>query len=153
MRVAVSLALALVPMAAAFSPSSVVLPSFRPAAAAARCAAPPQRATSRSQPLGLRMTAATSMDASPALENLKGDLMTQLSVGSGLKGAADPANRAEINEMVLKLEPMNPTELATSSPLLNGVWELLYTGGFVVCVRARAYLCVCACVCDACVCL
>ena len=56
--------------------------------------------------------------------------MTQLSLGSGLKGAADPANRAEINEMVLKLEPMNPTELATSSPLLNGVWELLYTGGY-----------------------
>jgi len=145
MRVALSFALALVPMAAAFSPSSVVLPSCRPASAAARCAAPPQRATSRSQPMGLRMTAAaTSMDASPALENLKGDLMTQLSVGSGLKGAADPANRAEINEMVLKLEPMNPTELATSSPLLNGVWELLYTGGFVV--RARACVCVCVCV-------
>jgi hypothetical protein len=32
--------------------------------------------------------------------------------------------------MVLKLEPMNPTEKAAGSPLLNGVWELLYTGGY-----------------------
>lgn len=116
------------PMVAAFAPSSV-LPGYH--RSAARCAAAP-RTPSSMQPLGLRTTAAagSTATASPALENLKGDLMTQLSVGSGLKGAADPANRAEINEMVLKLEPMNPTELATSSPLLNGVWELLYTGGY-----------------------
>jgi len=56
--------------------------------------------------------------------------MTQLSVGSGLKGAADSANRAEINELVLKLETQNPTAQPAESPLLNGVWELLYTGGY-----------------------
>merc|ERR1719199_949513 len=30
----------------------------------------------------------------------------------------------------LKVEAMNPAESAASSPLLNGVWELLYTGGY-----------------------
>jgi hypothetical protein len=60
----------------------------------------------------------------PAFDRVCGAL-----TGTGLKGAADASNRAEINELVLKLEPMNPTESAASSPLLNGVWELLYTGG------------------------
>jgi len=41
-------------------------------------------ASAHAQPLGLRM-AATSLGA---VEGLKGDLMTLLSVGSGLKGAA-----------------------------------------------------------------
>lgn len=87
----------------------------------------------RSPALRMQETAETQEEAAPAsdaLEGLKGDLMTQLSVGSGLKGAADSANRAEINELVLKLEAMNPAESAASSPLLNGVWELLYTGGY-----------------------
>lgn len=30
---------------------------------------------------------------------------------------------------MLKLEPMNPTEKPARSPVLNGVWEFLYTGG------------------------
>lgn len=30
---------------------------------------------------------------------------------------------------MLKLEPMNPTESPAKSPVLNGVWEFLYTGG------------------------
>ena len=53
---------------------------------ASSCAAsrPPRAASAHAQPLGLRM-AATSLGA---VEGLKGDLMTLLSVGSGLKGAA-----------------------------------------------------------------
>jgi hypothetical protein len=38
--------------------------------------------------------------------------------------------RASINEALLKLECMNPTEDPTSSPLLNGVWALKYSGGY-----------------------
>jgi len=38
--------------------------------------------------------------------------------------------RASINEAVLKLEAMNPTEDPASSPLLNGVWSLRYAGGY-----------------------
>lgn len=30
---------------------------------------------------------------------------------------------------MLKLEPMNPTDKPARSPVLNGVWEFLYTGG------------------------
>jgi hypothetical protein len=38
--------------------------------------------------------------------------------------------RATINEAILKLEAVNPTEDPTSSPLLNGVWSLRYSGGY-----------------------
>uniref|UniRef100_A0A7S0F811 Plastid lipid-associated protein/fibrillin conserved domain-containing protein n=1 Tax=Pseudo-nitzschia arenysensis TaxID=697910 RepID=A0A7S0F811_9STRA len=36
--------------------------------------------------------------------------------------------RAEINEVLLKLEALNPTPQPATSPLLNGVWELNYAG-------------------------
>jgi len=38
--------------------------------------------------------------------------------------------RANINEAILNLEKMNPTEDPASSPLLNGVWTLRYAGGY-----------------------
>ena len=38
--------------------------------------------------------------------------------------------RSKINEALLKLESMNPTEDPTSSSLLNGVWSLRYAGGY-----------------------
>ncbi len=38
--------------------------------------------------------------------------------------------RASINEAILKLETLNPTENPTSSPLMNGVWSLRYSGGY-----------------------
>lgn len=38
--------------------------------------------------------------------------------------------RFSINEAILKLEALNPTEDPTSSPLLNGVWNLRYSGGY-----------------------
>lgn len=71
-----------------------------------------------------------STTATADLETIKSDLLTQLSVGSGLKQAADQSNRIKVNEALLRLEPHNPTENPASSPLLNGVWELLYTGGY-----------------------
>jgi len=40
------------------------------------------------------------------------------------------AKRADINEALLRLERMNPTEEAAFSPLLNGVWALRYAGGY-----------------------
>ena len=62
-------------------------------------------------------------------EAVKSDLLSQLSVGTGLKVAAD-ADRVMINELLIQLEPKNPTSMPAQSPLLNGVWELLYTGGY-----------------------
>jgi len=38
--------------------------------------------------------------------------------------------RAKINEEILKLETLNPTENPTTSPLLNGVWSFRYSGGY-----------------------
>ena len=134
MRVVLLMVAAAAPMAMAFAPSSV-LPSCRTATTSHAAAAPSARlprAAVSIRPLELRMTETASAAAGGVkLEGFKSDLMTQLSVGSGLKGAADPANRAEINEMVLKLESMNPTEDPALSSQLNGVWELLYTGGYL----------------------
>lgn len=38
--------------------------------------------------------------------------------------------RANINEALLKLEAVNPTEEPALSPLMNGVWQLKYAGGY-----------------------
>lgn len=38
--------------------------------------------------------------------------------------------RAAINEALYKLERLNPTKDPTLSPLLNGIWELRYVGGY-----------------------
>ena len=42
--------------------------------------------------------------------------------------APSEEKRAEINEVLLKLEALNPTPQPANSPLLNGVWELNYAG-------------------------
>ena len=42
----------------------------------------------------------------------------------------DATKRADINEALLKLERMNPTDDPAFSPLLNGVWTLRYAGGY-----------------------
>ena len=136
----VHLLLAAAPFAAAFAPSPIahaprsVRGAVSPAANLRAASLSSRTAPVR---LGLRMAAVESSVASS--ETLKGDLMTQLSVGSGLKGAADAANRAEINELVLKLESQNPSENAAGSSLLNGVWELLYTGGCDVLPPSRCH--------------
>lgn len=38
--------------------------------------------------------------------------------------------RSAINEALYKLESMNPTKQPTISPLLNGIWDLRYVGGY-----------------------
>jgi len=45
-------------------------------------------------------------------------------------GEITAEDRASINESVLKLEALNPTEDPVYSPLLNGVWNLRYAGGY-----------------------
>lgn len=45
-------------------------------------------------------------------------------------GEVSESTRATINEILLKLEGMNPTKEPTLSPLLNGVWELRYAAGY-----------------------
>jgi hypothetical protein len=45
-------------------------------------------------------------------------------------GEVSESQRAIINEVLLKLESLNPTKEPTTSPLLNGVWELRYAAGY-----------------------
>jgi len=46
-------------------------------------------------------------------------------------GDISPEARSNINEALLKLESLNPTEVdPTNSPLMNGVWSLRYAGGY-----------------------
>ena len=42
----------------------------------------------------------------------------------------DSDTRAAINEALLKLERVNPTDEPAYSPLLNGIWTLRYAGGY-----------------------
>lgn len=78
----------------------------------------------------LMATSGEGASAEPAVKPMKSKLMRLLSKGTGLKGAADAANRAEVNELVLGLEKNNPTEEPAASELLNGGWEMIYTGGY-----------------------
>jgi hypothetical protein len=48
-------------------------------------------------------------------------------VGGGLVYSS--RKRTLVNELLLKLEAVNPTRAPAYSPLLNGPWEFLYTGG------------------------
>lgn len=45
-------------------------------------------------------------------------------------GDVSPETRSAINEAIYKLEAVNPTPEPSLSPLLNGVWELRYVGGY-----------------------
>jgi hypothetical protein len=49
---------------------------------------------------------------------------------SQLLGDITEEKRSAINEVLYKLEGMNPTSEPTISPLLNGIWELRYVGGY-----------------------
>ena len=50
-------------------------------------------------------------------------------VAGGLLDFSSPMKRASVNELLLRLEALNPTPMPAYSPLLNGAWEFLWTGG------------------------
>lgn len=58
----------------------------------------------------------------------KSDLVA--TVGDGLSKEITSSQRIVVNELLLKLEASNPTESPATSPLLNGVWELVYSAGY-----------------------
>lgn len=55
-------------------------------------------------------------------------LMMESPPKSFLLGDSKSLSRSEVNEYVLALEKMNPTEDPAYSSLLNGVWEVISTG-------------------------
>lgn len=61
-------------------------------------------------------------------DNLVSSILDELP--SGPASTVTRETRAKINEVLLKLEAMNPTESPASSPLLNGVWNLKYAAGY-----------------------
>ena len=63
--------------------------------------------------------------AEAAVTNIM-DLMPTKLMGD----AVSDETRSAINEALLSLERLNPTPDAAVSPLLNGVWELKYVGGY-----------------------
>ena len=60
---------------------------------------------------------------------LKEDLMMTVG-GGGIGSGVSASKRILVNELLIKLEAANPTAAAATSPLLNGEWELMYTGGY-----------------------
>ena len=58
--------------------------------------------------------------------SIKDELM-ELVAGSFLSTSS--SKRSLVNELLIKLEALNPTPSPAYSPLLNGAWEFLFTGG------------------------
>lgn len=50
-------------------------------------------------------------------------------VSEGMLDFSSPMKRASVNELLLRLEALNPTPMPAYSSLLNGAWEFLWTGG------------------------
>lgn len=67
---------------------------------------------------------------STASESVVTSIMDYLPSSLASSGEISAEDRASINEAILKLEALNPTEDPVYSPLLNGVWTLRYAGGY-----------------------
>lgn len=63
-------------------------------------------------------------------ESVVSSIMDYLPSSLASSGEISASDRASINEAILKLEALNPTEDPVYSPLLNGVWNLRYAGGY-----------------------
>ena len=72
-----------------------------------------------------------TIDSEPYIPTESEALVTSvLDKLSGLSADVSTEARSAINEALLRLESMNPTENPTMSPMLNGVWELRYAAGY-----------------------
>mmetsp|Transcript_20799 Transcript_20799/g.30974 ORF Transcript_20799/g.30974 Transcript_20799/m.30974 type:complete len:281 (+) Transcript_20799:90-932(+) len=67
---------------------------------------------------------------STATETVVSSIMDYLPSSLASSGSITAQDRASINEAILKLEALNPTEDPVYSPLINGVWTLRYAGGY-----------------------
>lgn len=65
-----------------------------------------------------------------ASESVVSSIMDSLPSSLSSSGEISAYDRASINEAILKLEALNPTENPVYSPLINGVWMLRYAGGY-----------------------
>lgn len=71
-------------------------------------------------------------DISAAVDDMlttpKDELMSVVSTASPIGGKASDSLRSSVNELLTKLEPTNPTDSPATSPLLNGAWDVIYSG-------------------------
>lgn len=76
--------------------------------------------------------ATIDVDAKPstASESVVSSIMDYLPSSLASSGELSSEDRASINEALLKLEALNPTEDPVYSSLINGVWNLKYAGGY-----------------------
>jgi len=63
-------------------------------------------------------------------DNLINSVLNELPMNLASGGDLSKDARGKINEALLSLEALNPTENPTESPLLNGVWTLRYAAGY-----------------------
>lgn len=68
----------------------------------------------------------TPPSPAPVVSPDKSDLLATVAGG----GALTASTRVMVNELILKLETSNPTASPATSALLNGEWELVYSGGY-----------------------
>lgn len=54
--------------------------------------------------------------------------MSVVSTASPIGAVASESLRSNVLELLTKLEPSNPTDAPATSPLLNGVWDVVYSG-------------------------
>jgi len=123
--------LAWAPLAAGFSPSLPAFSARATAGVAQRPGSTHARPAVRHGLVSLRAQEETVVsEAEVVAMDPKKELMRILCPGVGLKEAADPAKRPEVTELLRKMECQNPTENPATSDLLNGAWEILFSGGY-----------------------
>mmetsp|Transcript_29859 Transcript_29859/g.97676 ORF Transcript_29859/g.97676 Transcript_29859/m.97676 type:complete len:278 (+) Transcript_29859:71-904(+) len=95
--------------------------------AAATAFAPP--AALRAQSLSLAAAVAEEVTVDAAAEVSEPSPKEELlSVVGTAVGDVSSDLRASVTELLLSLEPANPTEDPATSPLLNGVWDVAFSG-------------------------
>lgn len=121
---------------------------YRPSSSSSKAHQPSRlssTATMTDGPSDVEIASASAMDGSSSPEEaLAGSPMNVAStttpaggpkeelinlVSGGLLDFSSPMKRASVNELLLRLEALNPTPMPAYSPLLNGAWEFLWTGG------------------------
>jgi hypothetical protein len=79
---------------------------------------------------GSSASATTAAKEETAVSEALVDKVLQ-SLPTDLFGATiSSATQATVNELLYTLEALNPTHSPATSPLVNGVWELRYSGGY-----------------------
>jgi hypothetical protein len=73
-------------------------------------------------------TSSTATATAPREEVIVTNLMDLMPATATADVSAE--TRAAINEALYQLEKLNPTKETTVSPLLNGIWDLRYAGGY-----------------------